>query len=119
MSHKGFLFPCKIVCIVFFHSGIIIPHSCFFPTGELLFRIHNVFFPQGNYYEVGKEDENKTKSWGFCGKDCYLDTDAPDKGILRMKEHIHILSDQLCEKFLNISLEIKPEVAQIKWQKVL
>ena len=27
-----------------------------------------------------------------------------------MKEHIHILSDDICENFLNISLQYEPEV---------
>ena len=72
--------------------------------------IQNLFFSsQGNYYEVGRENDHE-KSWGFCGKDCYLDTDVPSIGILRMKEHIHILSDEICENFLDISLQYKPEV---------
>ena len=58
---------------------------------------------------MGKENDDE-KSWGFCGKDCYLDTDVPSTGILRMKEHIHILSDDICENFLDISLQYKPEV---------
>ena len=71
--------------------------------------IHNLFFSQGNYYEVGRENDHE-RSWGFCGKDCFLDTDVPSTGILRMKEHIHILSDDVCENFLDISLQSKPEV---------
>ena len=58
---------------------------------------------------MGRENDHE-KSWGFCGKDCYLDTDVPSTGILRMKEHIHILSDEICENFLDISLQYKPEV---------
>ena len=73
------------------------------------------FFSQGNYYVVGNENYNE-KSWGFCGKDCYLDADVPSTGVLRMKENIHILPDQLCETFLNISLkyETKVEIHQVK-----
>ena len=70
---------------------------------------------QGNYYEVGRENSHE-KSWGFCGKDCYLDEDAPQTGILRMKEHIHILSDKLCESYLDISLQYKPQVDSIRWK---
>ena len=58
---------------------------------------------------VGREKENH-KSWGFCGKECFLDEDAPSTGILRMKDNIHILPDKLCERFLNISLTHEPEV---------
>ena len=64
---------------------------------------------QGDYYVVGREKENH-KSWGFCGKECFLDEDAPSTGILRMKDNIHILPDKLCERFLNISLTHEPEV---------
>ena len=58
---------------------------------------------------MGRENDHE-KSWGFCGKDCYLDTDVPSIGILRMKEHIHILSDDVCENFVDISLQDKTEV---------
>ena len=64
---------------------------------------------------VGREKENH-KSWGFCGKECFLDEDAPSTGILRMKDNIHILPDKLCERFLNISLTHEPEV---RWSKGL
>jgi len=70
---------------------------------------HGWCHTKGNYYEVGRENSHE-KSWGFCGKDCYLDEDAPQTGILRMKEHIHILSDKLCESYLDISLQYKPQV---------
>ena len=88
MSHKGvaYSFGCKIV-----------EHQ------------QKPFFLQGNYYEVGNENSHE-KSWGFCGKDCYLEDDAPQTGILRMKENIHILSDDLCENYLEISLQYKPQV---------
>jgi len=65
-------------------------------------------FTKGNYYEVGNENDQE-KGWGFCGKDCYLDTDGPNTGVLRMKDHIHILSDRLCETYLDVSLQQKPE----------
>jgi len=70
---------------------------------------HGWCHTKGNYYEVGNENSHE-KSWGFCGKECYLDGDVPQTGILRMKEHIHILSDKLCENYLDISLQYKPKV---------
>jgi len=70
---------------------------------------HGWCHTKGNYYEVGNENDQE-ESWGFCGKDCYQDSDIPDTGILRIKEQIHILSEHLCETFLNISLLQKPEV---------
>ena len=85
MSHKGSLFGCKIV------------------------QNSSCVFLQGNYYEVGNENDQE-ESWGFCGKDCYQDTDIPNSGILRMKEDVHILADHLCQTFLNIALRKKPEV---------
>merc|ERR1719222_653123 len=70
---------------------------------------HGWCHTKGNYYEVGRENDHE-KSWGFCGKDCYLDTDVPSIGIIRMKEHIHILSDDVCENFVDTSLQDKTEV---------
>jgi len=69
---------------------------------------------RGNYYNIDREDTS-TKSWGFCGKDCFLDTQAEDKGVLRDKENIEILPEDMCDKYLNISLNwqdvpVRPQI---------
>jgi len=80
---------------------------------------------KGNYYDVDKEDAN-TESWGFCGKDCFLDTEAENQGVLRSKQNIEILSEHLCDKYLNISLNqqevpVRPAILCVaennKWQE--
>jgi len=57
----------------------------------------------GNYYDAKNTDYNY-RSWGFCGKDCFLDTGGPGTGVMRKKTSIHILPETLCSRFLNDSL---------------
>jgi len=80
---------------------------------------------KGNYYDVDNEDTNY-ESWGFCGKDCFLDTEAENSGVLRSKQNIEILSEDLCDKYLNISLnwqevQARPQILCVaennKWQE--
>ena len=52
------------------------------------------------------------KSWGFCSDECFLDESVADTGILRLKENIHVLPEKLCDKYLEYSLEQKPEVKE-------
>ena len=67
----------------------------------------------------------QTDSWGFCGKDCFLqDTEniEPDSSVLRSKDNIDVLSDELCSKFLlsayeGITPEYVPEVLCIGYYK--
>ena len=65
---------------------------------------------QGSYYKMDKEDIHSV-SWGFCGKDCYLPTYQPNTGVIRMKANINILSETACDTFLNISMELQPQVS--------
>ena len=66
-----------------------------------------------------------TDSWGFCGKDCFLKENEniePDSSVLRSKEGIDILSDELCNQFLlasysMITPEYLPEVLCIGYYK--
>jgi len=81
---------------------------------------------KGNYYNVDRED-TELESWGFCGKDCFLDAEnSEDTGVLRDKENIEILSEDLCDKYLNISLnwqkvEVRPQILCVaennKWKE--
>ena len=57
----------------------------------------------GNYYDLDNYELEK-EGWGFCSKDCYLDTKVKNSGILREKLGVEILSEDLCEKYLNRSL---------------
>lgn len=55
-----------------------------------------------------------TDSWGFCGKDCKNVTE-PIFGVLREVDDIDILSENLCDTFLQSSLpkngvKIKPQI---------
>ena len=52
------------------------------------------------------------KSWGFCSDECFLDESVADTGILRLKDNIHVLPEKLCDKYLEYSLEQKPEVKE-------
>ena len=58
----------------------------------------------GNFYDPDNLDES-FKGWGFCGKDCFLDTDIMNSGILRKKNHVEILPEKLCDDFLTRSLD--------------
>ena len=67
---------------------------------------------KGNYYNLDNY-KLEEKGWGFCSKDCYLDNKMPESGVLRWKENVEILSENLCEKYLNRSLgndgvEVRP-----------
>ena len=70
---------------------------------------------KGNFYHLydHKPDE---EGWGFCSKDCYLDITESNSGVLRKKEGVEILSEKLCEAYLNKSIpkdegvEVMPEI---------
>ena len=70
----------------------------------------NAFF-QGNYYVMGREEERKEeRSWGFCGDECFQNENIADNGILRFKDNIHVLSEKLCEHYVDASLFQTPQV---------
>ena len=80
-----------------------------YPPGNPENDKHGWCRTRGKYYDVDNEDESH-KSWGFCGKDCFLDTEeAKNYGVLRSKANIEILSEDVCDKYINISLD---------WQEV-
>ena len=67
----------------------------------------------GNYYDSDNVKVH-SKGWGFCGKDCFLNT-TTNGGTLRSKEDIEILSEEQCDKFLTKSfiakeVEVTPEI---------
>ena len=66
---------------------------------------------QGNYYVMGREEERSgERSWGFCGDECFQNQNIANTGILRFKENIHVLSEKLCEYYVNASLYQTPQV---------
>ena len=66
---------------------------------------------QGNYYVLGREQErSRERSWGFCGDECFQDENIADSGILRFKDNIHVLSEKLCEHYVDASLFQTPQV---------
>ena len=66
----------------------------------------------GNYYDRNEILHDEDESWGFCGKDCYLNETVENYGILRQKHNVSILEKDLCESFLQSSLlpntKVKP-----------
>jgi len=66
---------------------------------------------KGDHYDTTKLDYGK-EGWGFCSRDCYLKelAEGPRKGAIRKKENVQILPPAQCDKFLNNSLDAKPEV---------
>lgn len=66
-----------------------------------------------------------TDTWGFCSKDCFLNETKqiePDANVLREVRHVDVLSDKLCNEFLESSLygsvvKIQPEILCIGFQK--
>jgi len=98
---------------------------------------HNDFNPEnenygwcwtkGNYYHHERSDPHEW-SWGYCSKDCFLDTEAGDGQVLRHIEKAHVLDDAHCQKFLETSLYLdtvkyKPEILCVgdifKWKVAL
>ena len=81
---------------------------------------------KGNYHDIDNYDREK-EGWGFCSKDCYLDTEVKNSGILREKLGVEILSENQCEKYLNRSLdkyegvEVMPSILCVakteKWEE--
>ena len=66
---------------------------------------------QGNYYVMGREEERSgERSWGFCGDECFQNENIADNGILRFKDNIHVLSEKLCEHYVDASLFQTPQV---------
>ena len=87
---------------------------CHTKVGNLVAKkayFKKVLFFQGNYYLLDNYDY-ESKSWGFCSDECFLDESVADTGILRLKENIHVLPEKLCDKYLEYSLEQKPEVKE-------
>jgi len=67
---------------------------------------------------VGAE---KHDSWGFCSKDCYIKEDT-DSSVLREKNDVDILDDELCERFVRssmhgIKVEVYPHIVCIGYVK--
>ena len=56
---------------------------------------------EGNYFDRNNPDTMFQDGWGFCGKDCYLDTEVINKGILREKHKVEILSEDICDNMLD------------------
>ena len=60
---------------------------------------------------LGREQErSRERSWGFCGDECFQDENIADSGILRFKDNIHVLSEKLCEHYVDASLFQTPQV---------
>ena len=47
---------------------------------------------EGNYYDLQKPD-TEYQSWGFCGKDCYLDQSNQEQDVLRIAENIQVCTE--------------------------
>ena len=97
---------------------------CYPPTNPENYK-HGWCRTKGNYYDVDNVD-TRSKSWGFCGKDCFLNTEEQNYGVLRSKQNIEILSEDVCDKYLNMSLNwqevpVRPQILCVaetnKWQE--
>jgi len=81
---------------------------------------------RGNYYDPDNEDPYEN-GWGFCSKDCFLDKPTQAFGILRHKDNVEMLSNKLCTKYLQRTLEsytqVKPKILCVartnKWSEEL
>merc|ERR1712215_544919 len=67
----------------------------------------------GNYYN--KDRTTDDKGWGYCGSECYLDSSEKDGGVLRKKDHIQIMGEDMCNEFLEDSfprgkVKIRPKI---------
>merc|ERR1719450_1235697 len=67
---------------------------------------------RGYYYDL-HNPQKEYNSWGFCSKDCYLS--AENKfGVLRFIDRVDVLSDEMCEEYLQWLLEgpvtVKPKI---------
>ena len=81
---------------------------------------------KGSYYNPDMEDYEHV-GWGFCGKDCFLDTNTKNSGILRQKQNVEILSEELCDAYLDRSLKpfgkpaVRPKILCVarteKWKE--
>ena len=45
----------------------------------------------------------KTRRMGFCSQDCFLDENEYGSGVLSIVDHVQILPENICEKFLQWS----------------
>ena len=64
----------------------------------------------GHYYQAdipGMDMNPLYSSWGFCSKECYLDNSIKNLGILRDKQRVQILPEELCQEHLRTSLRPK------------
>lgn len=75
---------------------------------------------KGNYYRTGDGIRENEKGWGYCGKDCYLDKEAAQSGVIRKKRNIHLLNDKLCDKYLQTALseevKFKPKILCVAFE---
>ena len=60
--------------------------------------------------KLGKETKLNAESWGFCGKECYLDSNERDSMVQRYVEGVDVLEQNICDEFLNSSLSQTPKV---------
>ena len=51
-----------------------------------------------------KEPQSGIGGWGFCSKDCFLKNSITESGILRVADHVDVLAQEVCEKYLTNSL---------------
>jgi len=61
-------------------------------------------YTEGNYYSPTHPKESYD-GWGFCSEDCFLDPSSEDSGVLRIVDHVDILPENICEKFLKWSFQ--------------
>ena len=64
---------------------------------------------QGNYFNLHKP-KSDSSSWGYCSKDCFLDEDADDFGVMRVVDTANVLSTEQCNEFLDWALKKNVEV---------
>jgi len=74
---------------------------------------------------LGKKKQ-KTNSWGFCSKDCFLDVvSEPNGSVLRQVRNVDILKADMCDRFLHLSLpkrestKVMPEILCIGYLESL
>jgi len=58
---------------------------------------------RGHYYDKDNPDKEWDRGWGFCSKDCYLDPNSPDNGVLRSQKNVGVLPEKECLEFVRLS----------------
>jgi len=61
------------------------------------------------YGRRGVERSDGRTNWGFCSRFCYLNESEPQANVLRDKDDVAVLSDNLCQVYLNLSLAVEPK----------